>query len=574
MAGKLDRLRGELHRLRNARRLIRQATGAGLLLMAAVGILLSAFLADWRLDMSRAQRVVLLGLVAAALVWAFRRLTRPWLEQHEDLVDLALLVEQRQRIDSDLVSALQFEQPAAREWGSEQLEQAVVTQVAARYDGIDVFEGLKPREFPRRMATFAGVAGLAVVACLVFRGHSAAFFQRMLLADVQYPTRTRIQVVEVNGLDVQEALAARRSIPSPVSHPVRFTVTAGGELPLSGAGVVRVETLDGSVATDVVLQRQEKPAGQGDAGDAGSAARFAGELPRLMGSVSFRVLLGDARTPAVTIEAIPLPVVELHVKVTPPDYAAGMEESGQNDAARTQRQLAVLEGSRVDLRIESLNKPLEKVRLWLDDDEYRMVPVDDQHRAWTINPEGTPLASVTRSLRYRVEVTDQQKLPLESPIHGSIRLKTDQAPRVTATVRTRRVVPTAMPPVTWSASDDYGLFRVSAQVQVARASGETDEVELDVVAPAVAGSVPVTLGGTWPLDLSGLKLTKGDALKLTLIAYDFRGDGEPRRSFSEPIQIQVTDRQGILAGLLETDEESAKQLDAIIRRELGIGETK
>ena len=58
------------------------------------------------------------------------------------------------------------------------------------------------------------------------------------------------------------------------------------------------------------------------------------------------------------------------------------------------------------------------------------------------------------------------------------------------------------------------------------------------------------------------------------MAYDYRGESDSQRSFSEPVIFQVTDRQGILSGLLETDQESAKQLDAIIRRELGIGETR
>jgi len=70
-------------------------------------------------------------------------------------------------------------------------------------------------------------------------------------------------------------------------------------------------------------------------------------------------------------------------------------------------------------------------------------------------------------------------------------------------------------------------------------------------------------------------LVKSEELKVTFVAYDYRGEElESQRSFSEPVIFQVTDRQGILSGLLETDQESAKQLDAIIRRELGIGETR
>jgi hypothetical protein len=36
----------------------------------------------------------------------------------------------------------------------------------------------------------------------------------------------------------------------------------------------------------------------------------------------------------------------------------------------------------------------------------------------------------------------------------------------------------------------------------------------------------------------------------------------------------VTDVQGFLAGMVEADEQSARRLDAIIQRQLGIGESK
>jgi hypothetical protein len=82
------------------------------------------------------------------------------------------------------------------------------------------------------------------------------------------------------------------------------------------------------------------------------------------------------------------------------------------------------------------------------------------------------------------------------------------------------------------------------------------------------------LRDTFRIDLAALKLNKGDELRVTFIATDYRGDAEPQTSYSEPVLLNVTDRQGILSGLLETDEDSAQQLDAIIRRELGIGETR
>ena len=106
-----------------------------------------------------------------------------------------------------------------------------------------------------------------------------------------------------------------------------------------------------------------------------------------------------------------------------------------------------------------------------------------------------------------------------------------------------------------------------------RQSGETEETSRDLKVITPAEQPVKVLQGRDPLDLDSLGLTKGDQLKITLEAFDYRGELPAQLSVSEPLILQVTDREGILAGLLETDEESARRLDEIIQRELGIGDT-
>jgi hypothetical protein len=43
---------------------------------------------------------------------------------------------------------------------------------------------------------------------------------------------------------------------------------------------------------------------------------------------------------------------------------------------------------------------------------------------------------------------------------------------------------------------------------------------------------------------------------------------------SEPLLLDVTDERGVLAGMVESDERLARQLDAVIERQVGIGESK
>ena len=574
MATQLGQLRSKLVRLQSTRKFVRWGNGFSLLATAAVTILVVAFLADWLLDMSRAQRFVLLTLVAGAGVWAFRRFTRPWLQQKEDLVELALQVERRQGIDSDLVAAMQFEQTEAKSWGSPDLENAVISQVVDLSPKLDVFAGFSSQDFRRRVFIAAAATAVMLGWAIALPGYFGAFFNRLLLGADSYPTKTQIVSVKVNGNAVLAAGEVKK-LSSPYGAPLSFVVTAGGELPADGFGRIRIESLDGNIATDIEISSSAAKRGGDEKSPAdakveiSSSTVFRGELPRLMDSVSFRVYLGDARSQPMRIDAIPLPTVDVEIKVTPPDYAKEFATS-EADGKTSRRQLSVIEGSRVELSVRSLNKNLERAKLWIGENGYDLTSKDRQR--WSFNITGTPFESVSEPLKYRIEVTDTEGLQLESPIHGTLRLKSDQAPRTAISLRTRRVVPTASPPIVWSASDDFGLSKVVAQVQVARVDGEVEEDEVEIAASVAGKPHPESLRGEYHLDLEKYKLVKGDELKIMFIAWDYRGSLEPQKSFSEPLILSVTDQQGILSGLLQTDEESAKQLDAIIRRELGIGE--
>jgi hypothetical protein len=64
---------------------------------------------------------------------------------------------------------------------------------------------------------------------------------------------------------------------------------------------------------------------------------------------------------------------------------------------------------------------------------------------------------------------------------------------------------------------------------------------------------------------------KGDQLKVTVEAVDYRGSLPGKSAASEPLSLFVTDERGVLAAMVESDQRSARQLDAIIERQLGIG---
>lgn len=580
MSTQLGRLRSELTRLRNTRQMIRGISGLSLLLQSALLISGGGFLADWALDMSTAQRCILLTLMIAVLVWLVRKFVKPWFGQTDNLIELALNVEQQHGLDNDLVSALQFEQPEASRWGSAQLESAVITKTAKLTPQLQVFEGLSIDDFKRRMIILAIVIALPTLASGLFPGYFYAYLNRMLMGSSQYPTATQIAEVLINGQSVvNEHKQATTEINSPFGQPLKFEVRFAGQTPTTTSRNIHVKSLDKAIATDVQLspiselaQSSENPATQVRTAGSDTSSVLIGDLPRLMDSVTIQAFVGDARSPKITVHATPLPVIAPELSVTPPEYVRAV--TAPAEPSEFKRALSVIEGSRVDLTIRSLNKPLEMVELTIGESDYRLAPKDSDKHNWTFDVTGTEFAFVSETIRYQIQATDQDGIQLETPIYGTIRIQTDQPPRLAISARTRKVVATAQPPIIWSASDDFGLSRVIARVQVARADGEVSETEVEVAASLKGEARQTSIRGTYHLDLSAMKLVKGDELKVTFAAYDYRGDAEPAVSYSEPIQLQLTDRQGILSGLLETDEESARQLDAIIRRELGIGDSK
>src|SRR5215213_21974 len=177
----LTPLRSRLNELRRRRQAVRLGTGYSAVGLAILWSLSSLFAVDWLLEMNRPQRVIMILACVGIVIWASRRFALPWLGQHESELDIALLVEKQQRIDSDLVAAIQFESAEAPRWGSRQLEQAVIGYVAEFGKSWNVLEGFSRQELVRRGGALLATIVLLAVAIAIFPRHAGAFFNRMLL---------------------------------------------------------------------------------------------------------------------------------------------------------------------------------------------------------------------------------------------------------------------------------------------------------------------------------------------------------------------------------------------------------
>ncbi len=555
---RLRQLRARLASLRRRRRLARWIVGYSALAVAVLWALLAALVGDWLLDMSYPQRLVTLLACTGLVAWSFYRFTRPWLAWSESLIDMALLVQRQQHIDSDLVAALQFESPDAAAWGSVQLEEAVIQQAAEMGGRVRPVLDVPPKLISQRLLALVSTLLLGAACAWWFPDHLRAFFDRLLLRPVRYPTRTLIESVAVNGVTIDLADRGREEIKCPYGQPLRLGVSCSGELPLSGQALLTTDK--GGVRTALALEPVE------------SRGTYAGQWPRLVDAARLEIFVGDARTDPLHLVVVPPPTVDVQFEVTPPRYAASAQSPTETVSGL--RQLSVAEGSRVVVRVQS-DKALKEAVATIEGAPHPMArekKTPDPFDVWAIDPAGTPLAAVAEPVRFAIQVTDEDGLSLERPIEGVIRVKTDRPPDLMVSALTTLVLPAARPTIAFTASDDYGLADVSALAEVVHGDGtpgEKTEVKLYALPPGGPARKNVQDRQRFPL--VPLKAVKGDQVKVTLRATDDRGESPGKSALSEPLVFQVTDEQGIYAAMAEADRESARRLQTMIENQIDVG---
>ncbi|HEY1067188.1 MAG TPA: hypothetical protein VGE52_13800 [Pirellulales bacterium] len=565
---RLDQLRRKLQSLRAARSRVRWTAALAGWLLATLACLAVVFLLDWSFTLDRYQRIGLEAVALGVIVWSAARCFGPALATRESLLDMALLVEKIHKIDSDLVGAIQFEdarkQSDSRHWGSNELREAVVGYVSEWKD-LDVYKGHTAQPATRRLIPLVGSVAVVVGLAVLYPTYAEVFFQRLLLSDRHYPTRTEIAAVSINGKPVSWEVGAAAP-KSPYGRVVKFAVTAQGEVPESG--YLQVVSEQGGRPAVIPLTLASAGAPEATSGTAGQKVLL-GELARLVEPVEYQVFLGDAWTDPAALEVVPLPTLDVALTPHAPPYAALAVTP--EDAPPGSRNIAVVEGSRIDAAVSS-SKPLAQCTAVVGKETFALVKTDADGKAWSFDAKTSPFADVREAVRFEIQAEDVDGLTLEQPILGYIRIKADREPRVTTAMITRVVLPTAKPSLGYGAIDDYGLAKLRLHREIVHEGREPREDVIEI--PVDAKHPKLLKQDKYSVDLASLGLEKGDQVRIVLEAVDFRGDREGKSSFSEPLVLQVTDQRGVLEALDEGLERSAEHLDAIIMRQLGIGESR
>lgn len=336
---RLHELRKRLSRLRRRRQHVRWGTAYTALALAALWMLAALFLLDWWLEMDKPLRVICVIACAGVGVWAFRRYALPWLGFHEDDLDMALLVERAEHIDSDLIAAVQFESPQAPEWGSVQLEQAVIDRVAATGPRLNVMKNLSRRELARRSILLGVTIAVWAVVAVALPGHVSTFFQRLVLGSQHYPTDTVIESIVILRCDpgntdpgvspsggnvspsggsnadepsladpwktakhweVDPVYPGETDVPILYGQRVRFQVQCKDGSVLPEKGKVELTVARGNRHHSIELEPVLDESGD-------NSGLYVGELERLRDDVHYQIYLGDAWTDPGLLTVAELP---------------------------------------------------------------------------------------------------------------------------------------------------------------------------------------------------------------------------------------------------------------------------
>ncbi|MCE9548469.1 MAG: hypothetical protein K8T25_23590 [Planctomycetia bacterium] len=546
---RLAELRSQLQTVALRRRTARWVVGGSALVLTALWALAIFFVIDWTFSMGRFERAFTLLIAAGAMTTVYWTLARPWFNRRENEMDVALLVEKQRGIDSDLVAALQFEEPAARSWGSQELREAVIEYVTDYGKEWNLLADF-PRDQMKRRAVLVGVSALAIgLAMAVWPGYAGVLMNRVLLGSRHYPTSTKICEVAIGDERFaltpygQHDILAKRPFGTPLDFAVRCEAPAGK---VSAQGTLRFQAANG-LKSAVSLTPDEKQPGT-----------YRGQLPRLVDPISFSIEVGDAWTDPAAIDVVPLPVVEMKMTATPPAYAARLGQSTRVEQT-SRRQLSVFEGSRVDLDVVCPNKTLTFAVLTLGDAKFPLTRTDAEGHAWRLSADKTPLAAVSVPLHFSLDVRDQDNLAPEHPIEGTIAMEADRPPQVEMRLATRQCWPGAGPKIDFAVSDDFALSSIVLHVQVRRAGGKSTQ---DVNQTVWEGQGTANLGNRrelknrFVLDLVPLKLNPGDQVAVQMEARDYRGERKGEATLSSPESLSITDR--ITAERAITNESDAR----------------
>ncbi|RCS54222.1 hypothetical protein DTL42_03485 [Bremerella cremea] len=552
----LHSLKLQIKRLRDARDSLRLATAITGAFFWLAGVLLTWFVLDYGLNLSSLHRLLTMLISLPVLAYGLSRAFLALRGWGASLIETAITVEHRHGLDGDLVAAIQFEQGQAI--GSPELQQAVVDYVSQLKHEINVFDGFDFTPVRNRLVGVGLILFLFAGAAFVAPRYVGTFFQRLAMSNASYPTQTTIASIELNGNPISLEAASQASTLG-FGSPLELRIACQGVLPQSCRLVI---TGPQGGTTQAVLQPEVT-----------QPHEFHYSVPRLIEPIRYQVFAGDAKTPELSVEIIPLPTIKVELAATPPDYAQNIQLSSSSSSTH----LAVLAGSDVTLNIiadRPIDAPTLTLRRGSSEMQEELVPVGSSTTNWQLPPAFDPLNQIQETIAYELTAVDEHGLSPATPVRGTIRVVPDRVPSVSLRTIHHIVLPSASPVLHYRATDDFGLATLSLRLEIRRGDSAPRIVEVPLRTFAAKSPVQKNLAGEYALDLAPWQLQVGDQVEIVLQASDFRDNAARQRGQSEPLHLEIGDESNVLAAIAEADKQSEQMLNQLIEQQLGLGESR
>jgi hypothetical protein len=530
-----------------------------LLCLAAADLVL-----DWLFHLDKAQRLVMLGLAAAALGWlGYRRLVRPLSARMSDDA-LALQVEAgNKELGQSMISALQLARIDDIE--GKGMSPALVRQTVAAgtraADRVNFAGVLAGKDFVMNL-------GLLVLAVLALGGLTAGVFasdslniwfnRNVLLGDRTWPQNTYLEIERATGGKV---------------------VFPRGE---DWTQVVRVRE-ESTVVPDAVYidfrQARGRPPQAMKRRDDG---KFEAVFNNVIEPFQFRARGGDAVTEWVQVELVEQPAVQsLQLVVTPPQYAGG----SLTELPPGKGPYYVLAGSSLAVAGKA-NKPLVKAELRLEGKLLVPLPqVEGQPMPKTDVARNHPLAlsggtDFSGSMdptelvagQYTFILEDTLGLTGRRPTSFAVRERIDREPRVRVRLIgvSGMVVPKARVPFSCRVTDDFGVTLAEVRYHwrgddMANADGQ-GTLPLDKFKDQL-GQTDLSLEDA--LELEPLKIPTGTGFNFHFAAVDNRQvpGREPNTGKSSDLLLRIVTEEELRTDMLRREKEQRQEFERLLKNQ-------
>jgi hypothetical protein len=499
-------LLNSLHSVRQRVKLLSAIYGIGVLLAAAVALLLATILLDYILNLAAAPRIaIILGALLILCYAIVRWIVKP-MAARLSLSDVAGRIEQAfPQFDDRLRSTVSFLQNDVP--GSETMKERVVGEATELAGRLKISGAVVATPAIYSIAIGAGAILLAVLLALLTPNYTSIAMSRLFspFNSQAWPKRVQIKLTD----DVPSRVPVGQHI------DVKMKLARGDSQ--SRKASIFYQYDNGPV--------QREYMNRGDDGSYATSIDARTESGNKSASLRIWMESGDDRMDLAPITVVPrLTITKVQADILPPPYVHAPRSTNVDLAAAP---AMVTEGSHVSLGID-FNKELKNAEIELipASPEMKMPQVRWHSQNQTVVGEW----QARESLRFHLRATDTDNFTNNALEEYEIIVRPDQSPTVQIENPRRNEERTAVSvvPLAGTADDDYGIDWLKLVVERA---GDKQHWEINLLDKNVGATITQTqttadrlrFSANYSWDLSQLKnanLKPGDVLEYYLLAKD------------------------------------------------------